>query len=115
MGTCASGPSTTGGGKFMGNWSTTVKVIHSDHGKLQEFQRPIKAKHVLSDHPTTFLCSSDNMFINCHVPHMPGDEELQMGQIYFFMPLTRSNYPLSLQELCSLAIKGGSALKTEAL
>ncbi|KAK9077296.1 hypothetical protein SSX86_005633 [Deinandra increscens subsp. villosa] len=98
----------------MGSWSSTVKVIHSGDGRLQEFRQPIRACHVLSGHPAAFLCSSDTMFVGCHVPQLPGNEELQMGQIYFVMPLSKSNNRLSLQELCSLAIKAGSALQSKA-
>ncbi|KAJ0591279.1 hypothetical protein HanIR_Chr04g0206611 [Helianthus annuus] len=88
------------------------KVIHSVDGKLQEFRQPITASHVLSDHPDTFfLCSSENMFVNWHVPHVSGDEELEPGQIYFIMPVSKSFKPLSLQELCLLAVKASSAIE----
>ncbi|MFS7920694.1 hypothetical protein Hanom_Chr03g00227821 [Helianthus anomalus] len=113
MGLCASCHCTTKQRRLMNNWSSTVKVINSGDGRLQEFRQPIMASHVLSGHPTAFLCSSDTMFVGCHVPQMPGNEELQIGQIYFLMPLSNSNHPLSLQELCSLAVKAGSALQTE--
>ncbi|KAJ0763142.1 hypothetical protein HanRHA438_Chr04g0201321 [Helianthus annuus] len=94
------------------NQSSTAKVIHSVDGKLQEFRQPITASHVLSDHPDTFfLCSSENMFVNWHVPHVSGDEELELGQIYFIMPVSKSFKPLSLQELCLLAVKASSAIE----
>ncbi|KAJ0582915.1 hypothetical protein HanHA300_Chr04g0157311 [Helianthus annuus] len=94
------------------NQSSTAKVIHSVDGKLQEFRQPITASHVLSDHPDTFfLCSSENMFVNWHVPHVSGDEELEPGQIYFIMPVSKSFKPLSLQELCLLAVKASSAIE----
>ncbi|PWA68008.1 hypothetical protein CTI12_AA101380 [Artemisia annua] len=115
MGSCASCDLTTKGERrVMGNWSSTVKVIDAGDGRLQEFQQPIRARHVLHNHPSTFLCSSDTMFVDCFVPHVPGDEELQIGQIYFLMPFTKSNKPLSLQELCSLVVKACSALQTES-
>lgn len=112
MGLCASCHFTTKKGRFMSHWSSTVKVINSGDGRLQEFKKPIRACHVLSGHPAAFLCSSDAMFVGCIAPQMPGNEELQMGQMYFIMPLSHSKNPLSLQELCSLAIKAGSALQT---
>ncbi|KAK1431185.1 hypothetical protein QVD17_14472 [Tagetes erecta] len=112
MGLCASCHFTTKQGRFVSNWSSTVKVINSGDGRLQEFRRPIRACHVLSSHPAAFLCSSDAMFVGRIAPQMSGNEELQMGEIYFIMPLSNSNNPLSLQELCSLAIKAGSALQT---
>ncbi|XP_076906711.1 uncharacterized protein LOC143562928 [Bidens hawaiensis] len=95
--------------------STTTKVINSIDGKLLEFRQPITASHVLSGHLNTFfLCSSENMFVNWHVPHVAADEELQPGQIYFIMPVSKLQRPLSLQELCLLAVKASSALETSS-
>uniref|UniRef100_A0A5B7BM52 Uncharacterized protein n=1 Tax=Davidia involucrata TaxID=16924 RepID=A0A5B7BM52_DAVIN len=92
------------------NWpSMTSKVIHLD-GRLQEFRQPIKASHVLSENPNCFLCSSETMFVDSLPPHLPGHEELQLGQIYFMIPISKSQTPLSLQDLCELAIKASTAL-----
>ncbi|KAI3695551.1 hypothetical protein L1987_78548 [Smallanthus sonchifolius] len=114
MGICASSiqHSKNRGSLLISNGSSsTAKVIHSVDGKLQEFRQPIKASHVLSHHTNAFfLCSSENMFVNWHVPHVSGDEELQPDQIYFIMPVSMSYRPLSLQQLGSLAIKASSAL-----
>ena len=90
-------------------WSSTAKIIHLD-GKLQQFKQSIKAGHIVSQNPNCFLCSSDSMFIDAHVPQVPEDEELQLGEIYFLMPLSQSHKPLSLQELCALALKASNAL-----
>ncbi|OAY29466.1 hypothetical protein MANES_15G147000v8 [Manihot esculenta] len=91
------------------NIQSTAKVIHTD-GSLHEFKQPIKANLILSQYPNFFLCSSEFMFVDCRLPRVADDEELQLGQIYFLMPLSRSNAPLSLQELCALAIKASAAL-----
>ena len=90
-------------------WSSTAKIIHLD-GKLQQFKQSIKAGHIVSQNPNCFLYSSDSMFIDAHVPQVPEDEELQLGEIYFLMPLCQSHKPLSLQELCALALKASNAL-----
>ncbi|KAF5758782.1 hypothetical protein HanRHA438_Chr16g0745791 [Helianthus annuus] len=93
--------------------STSTKVINSIDGRLQEFRQPITAGKVLSDHQPDmfFLCSSEHMFVNCHVPHVPADEELQPGQIYFIMPVSKLYRPISLQEICLLAIKASLVLE----
>ncbi|KDP46205.1 hypothetical protein JCGZ_10045 [Jatropha curcas] len=92
------------------NWQyPTTKIVHID-GKLQELKQPTMANVVLSQNLNCFLCSSESMYVNCHVPHVPDDEELQLGQIYFLLPLSKSNGLLSLQELCALAIKASAAL-----
>ncbi|KAL7236711.1 hypothetical protein ACSBR1_019921 [Camellia fascicularis] len=90
---------------------TTMIIDMSAHH--QEFTQPIKASHILAQNPNTFLCSSETMYVGSHAPHVPYDEELQLGQIYFLMPLPTSKSqktPLSLQDLCALAIKASTAL-----
>ncbi|KAF5194734.1 Hth-type transcriptional regulator [Thalictrum thalictroides] len=115
MGICASSKTTRSsreGRRRRGaiTWSSTVKVIHLD-GRLQEFTEPIKVGHILSKNPSCFLCNSETMYIDSLVPHVPYASELQLGQIYFLMPLSQSSVPLSLTDLCDLAIKAGQALR----
>ncbi|KAH7835111.1 hypothetical protein Vadar_022960 [Vaccinium darrowii] len=90
-------------------WPPTAMVIDLE-GKLQNFSQPIKASEILSQNPNCFLGSSETMFIGSHVPQVPNNEELQLGQIYFLIPISKSRTPLSLQDLCALAIKASSAL-----
>ncbi|KAL5855750.1 hypothetical protein ACOSQ4_005552 [Xanthoceras sorbifolium] len=101
-----------GGGGGGQNGSSTAIIIHHLGGKLQELRLPTKAGHVLSQNPNCFLCSSDSMQIDSPLPHMKEDEEFQLGQIYFLMPLRKSQLapPLSLPELCALAIEASSLL-----
>lgn len=87
----------------------TVKLILCN-AKLQEFNRPVRASEILSQYPDCFICCSESMFIGSAVPPIREDEELQVGQIYFLMPLSMSKSPLSLQEMCVLATKASSAL-----
>lgn len=111
MGNCAISPQykkKVGGNKSLKR-PLTGKIIHLD-GRLQEFREPIEAKHILSQNPDCYLCSSESMFIGSQVPHLGEEEQLQPGQIYFLMPLSKSQAPLTLQDLCSLAIKASSAL-----
>lgn len=109
MGLCASGGYERKLRGIAPYWPSTAKLIDLD-GKLQEFRHPIIAGHILSHNPNCFLCCSDSMYINSSLPLIPKNEELQLGQIYFLLPLSKSHIPLSLQDLCALAIKASSAL-----
>ena len=93
----------------------TTKVIHVDGGWVQELKQPVQAKAVTSQNPSCFLCSYDSLSIGTCAPHLPGEEELQPGHIYFLMPLSRARQPLSLPDLCSLAITATSALGHNAV
>ncbi|XP_076889969.1 uncharacterized protein LOC143540892 [Bidens hawaiensis] len=92
---------------------SAVMVIHAIDGRMQELRPPITANTVLADHQrdACFLSSAETMFIDCHVPQVPGDEHLQPGQIYFIMPVSMLYRPISLQEMCLLAIKASIAIE----
>ncbi|KAI9123378.1 hypothetical protein K1719_004678 [Acacia pycnantha] len=107
MGTSASSQCKKKDGNF--SWKFTVSIVHFD-GKLQQWKQPLKAEYVLSQNPNCFICSSDSMYIGSLLPHVDRSEELQVGQIYFLMPLSKSHIPLSFQELGALAIKAHKAL-----
>ncbi|KAK8674029.1 hypothetical protein V6N13_112333 [Hibiscus sabdariffa] len=117
MGACVSstsrsksGTSVGGGSSVLQRSSTAVKVVHMD-GRVQELRQSVQAKNILSQNPGHFLCSSESMSIGTCVPPVPDDEELQPAQIYFLLPLSQSHKPLSLPDLCSLAIKASSGLR----
>ncbi|XP_059282484.1 uncharacterized protein LOC132036222 [Lycium ferocissimum] len=88
----------------------TVKLILQD-GRLQEFPYPIKASYLLQKDPTIFICNSDEMEFGDMVYAINGDEELQLGQLYFALPLKRLRSKLRAEEMAALAVKASSALK----
>lgn len=88
-----------------------IVVIDVDGGdRVQELKQPTQAKRILSQHPNHILCNSEAMSVGTCVQHVPDDEDLQPGQIYFLLPLHHAHNPLSLPQLCNLAIKANSAL-----
>ncbi|KAF8028325.1 LOW QUALITY PROTEIN: hypothetical protein BT93_E1057 [Corymbia citriodora subsp. variegata] len=121
MGNCAASQITRNGGLDMttyhNNWPSsspsTLKVIHMD-GRLQEFTQTIKASHLLSQNPNCFVCSSESMFIDSIVPQIHEEQDLCLGQLYFLLPLSMSRVPLSIRELCMLAIKANAVLESSS-
>ncbi|TKY45384.1 hypothetical protein E2542_SST30275 [Spatholobus suberectus] len=107
MGTCASIQYASKGGNH--SWQSTVNIVHLG-GKLQQLKEPIKAWHVLSQNPNCFICCSESMYVGSPIPPVAPTEELQLGHIYFLVPLPKSRVPLSLQDLGALAIKANAAL-----
>ena len=89
---------------------STTKVIH-ENGRVQEFKNSIKASYILSRNPNYFLCSSESMYIGSYAPQVPVDDNLQLGQIYFLMPSSKSQVPISLKDLCSMAVKASATLQ----
>ncbi|GER42236.1 ribonucleoside-diphosphate reductase subunit beta [Striga asiatica] len=86
-----------------------AKVVTPD-GRLEEFRRRTTAEEAVSGHPSCYLCSSDSMAVGSAAPRLPEDYVLQFGQIYFILPLSKVLVPLSLQDLCVLAIKASVAI-----
>jgi hypothetical protein len=54
------------------------------------------------------------MFVGSPIHPVLPNQELQLDHIYFLLPISKSNIPLSLQDLCALAIKANTALAKTA-
>lgn len=95
--------------------SSSSKLVIDVDGKVQELKQPIQAKQLISQNPNCFLCSSESMFVGTLLPFVPDEEYLQPGQVYFLLPRSQAKQPLSLPDLCLLAIKASSALDVGAV
>ncbi|ONK60152.1 uncharacterized protein A4U43_C08F14930 [Asparagus officinalis] len=86
----------------------TAKLALTD-GSLQEYDRPVKASHVLRQ-KDEFVCDSDEMEFDGFMSAMDSNEYLQMGQLYFLLPRSMLKRPLHAEEMAALAVKASSAL-----
>ncbi|XP_004148040.1 uncharacterized protein LOC101206880 [Cucumis sativus] len=100
MGICVSSHSTN---------VATAKLILVD-GTLVEYSYPVKVSYVLHKHPASFICNSDDMDFDDVVYAVDEDDELQLGQLYFALPLERLNQRMQAEEMAALAVKASSAL-----
>uniref|UniRef100_A0A7N0UMG1 Uncharacterized protein n=1 Tax=Kalanchoe fedtschenkoi TaxID=63787 RepID=A0A7N0UMG1_KALFE len=91
--------------------AVTAKLVLPD-GRLQEFSQPIRATYVLQrlKSPAFFICNSDEMDFNDVVSALGDDEELQLGQLYFLLPLSLLRRPLKAAEMAELAVMASAAL-----
>ncbi|CAH9126149.1 unnamed protein product [Cuscuta epithymum] len=89
--------------------AAAAMVVH-ENGELLECRRPVKAADVLSENPNCFLSNSESMSVDSEIPQVSKDEDLQIGQLYFLLPISKSHSPLTLQDMCRLAVKASSAL-----
>ncbi|KAF9618112.1 hypothetical protein IFM89_000071 [Coptis chinensis] len=85
------------------------KLILLD-GQLQEFPYPVKVSCLLQKYPSSFICNSDDMEFEDFVTALDEDEELQVGHLYFLLPLSKLRYPLQADEMAALAVKASLAL-----
>jgi hypothetical protein len=130
MGVCASchdrkitnkttrGGSAKGGGVGFTSESfrrpSSIMVMNISTGAIKEYKQPIRANVVVSenndDKNCFYLSNAESMCIGTCMPRVPDEEELLPGRIYFIVPLSHSDFPLSLSFLCDLAVKVSSAL-----
>ncbi|KFK32719.1 hypothetical protein AALP_AA6G279900 [Arabis alpina] len=87
----------------------TAKLILQD-GRMMEFTTPVKVGYVLQKNPMCFICNSDDMDFDDVVSAISAEEELQLGQLYFALPLTSLHHSLKAEEMAALAVKASSAL-----
>jgi len=111
MGICASTQYAVKGGNQ--SWKSTVNIVKID-GRLEQLKEPVKAWHVLSENPNCYICCSETMYVGSPMLPVPPTQDLQLGLIYFLVPLSKSRLPLSLQDLGALAIKANAALAAAA-
>ncbi|KAL5980055.1 hypothetical protein ACLOJK_036522 [Asimina triloba] len=91
----------------------TATVI-SVNGALRQYPLSINASQVLGLETTSpssfFLCNSDNLFFDEYIPPLDSTIQLQVGHIYFVLPLDRLQYPLTAREMAAMAVKASIAL-----
>ncbi|RDX61277.1 hypothetical protein CR513_60509, partial [Mucuna pruriens] len=100
-------------GSFETTQLVTAKVVVHD-GRLQEFSYPVKVSYLLQLYPMCFICDSDEMAFDDVVTAVHEDEELQPGQLYFALPLSRLKRHLPPHEMAALAVTASSALAKSA-
>lgn len=97
-------------GRSVNSPTAGVALVVKLDGKPEEFRQPVRAGDILSENPNCFICSSEAMNVDSPVAHLADGEELQLGQLYFLLPISKSHLPLSLHDMCALAIKASTAL-----
>lgn len=110
MGTCASSEAARGGGAAP-EASDTAKVVHAGDGRAWEYAAgTAKAARVEAENPGYYLCSGETMRLGEIPARVVDAAELQPGQVYFLLPLASLRCPLSLPDLCQLAVRAATAL-----
>ncbi|XP_068649324.1 uncharacterized protein [Aristolochia californica] len=89
----------------------SVATVISFNGALREFPVPVTVSQVLQlEASTCFLCNSDKLYFDQYIPALNSDDHLQVGQIYFVLPMNKLQYPLTASDMAALAVKASVAL-----
>jgi hypothetical protein len=87
-----------------------VKVLFSD-GRLEIYTRAVKAAELMVENPGKFVCESSSLKIGHRIHGLVADEELELRQFYFLLPMELLYSVLTLEEMSSLSYKASKALK----
>ena len=91
----------------------TAKLVFED-GELEEFSYSIRVSQIIQRNPKCFVCKADDMEFDEYVSAINENEHLQLGRLYFALPSSWLNNPLSTEQMAALAVKANSALKMGA-
>ncbi|CAL5073580.1 unnamed protein product [Urochloa decumbens] len=101
----------------------TAKVVGLD-GSMAQFAAPVTALEALaaiasagitafsSSLSPYFLCCSDEMDFDAPVRALAARDALRPGQLYFALPASMLQRPLSAQDMAALAVKASAVLGT---
>ncbi|XAR61489.1 hypothetical protein NMG60_11015931 [Bertholletia excelsa] len=108
-------------------------IVISSNGNLRQYSLSLTVSQVLlleypnslistlppppppssSDTATAFfLCNSDRLCYDEYIPPLDAQEQLQAHQIYFVLPTSKLQYPLSASDMAALAVKASLALQS---
>ncbi|XP_011041117.1 PREDICTED: uncharacterized protein LOC105137174 [Populus euphratica] len=101
----------------------TAKVI-SIHGDLREYYLPAFVSQVLqaeiasssssSSSSSWFLCNSDLLLYDEHIPALDSEVPLHADQIYFVLPKSKLQHRLTSSDMATLAVKASLALRNSS-
>ena len=107
MGSCFS--SAAAAGPVVGQLPT-AKVVTID-GSLNEYSAPVTVSQVLGPNCVSgLLCNSDNLNYNDYIPALAMDDMIELGRLYFVLPIEKNNCVLSGRDMAMLAVKASSAI-----
>eukprot|EP01018_Ginkgo_biloba_P027360 Gb_05757 [translate_table: standard] len=82
------------------------------NGIVDEYFTPVRVKQVLLPHSNHFICNSRDLRLINTRP-LPGDAELQAGELYFLLPISTLEENMSPSDIVSLASRLIAAAKKE--
>ncbi|XP_071705684.1 uncharacterized protein [Rutidosis leptorrhynchoides] len=107
-----------------GGASVTIRpnsaFVISPKGDLRPYSTPILVSDVLQLEAGVggvsnfFICNSDNLSYDEHIRALDGQDELDAGQIYFVLPISKLRGRLSASEMAALAVKASVAMNAKA-
>ncbi|CAI9113693.1 OLC1v1014346C1 [Oldenlandia corymbosa var. corymbosa] len=94
--------------------SGAVKVLFGD-GRLVIYTRPLKAAELMLENPGQFVCDSGHLKVGHRIAGLSADEDLELRQIYYLLPMEMLYSVLTVEEMSYLNEISSKALKQGSL
>ncbi|KAI3462578.1 hypothetical protein Pfo_019241 [Paulownia fortunei] len=87
-----------------------TKVIFPS-GETRRLYEPTKAAELMLDTPNFFLVNAKSLQVGRRFSALNADEDLQMGGVYVFFPMTRLKSAATAEDMGALFVAANSAAK----
>lgn len=90
--------------------SSNFKVLRMD-GTLEVYSRPMKAGEFMVENPGHFLCNSSSLKAGQRIHGVAADENLELRQLYFLLPMELLYSVLTCEEMSALSYRASKATR----
>lgn len=90
--------------------SRTTKVIFPS-GELRPLHEPTKAAELMLEVPNSFLVNTKSLQIGRRFNALNADEDLEIGNVYVFFPMSRVNAVVAAADMAALFLAVNSSAK----
>ncbi|KAK6151035.1 hypothetical protein DH2020_015967 [Rehmannia glutinosa] len=94
--------------------SRATKVIFPS-GEIRRVNEPTKAAELMLETPNSFLVNTKSMQIGRRFAALNADEDLEMGNVYVFFPMSRLNSVVMAADMAALFLAANSVAKRVSL
>lgn len=91
--------------------SNGVAKVFTGDGRLRIYTRAVRVGEIMVENPGEFVCDSSHLKVGHRIPGLSADEELELRQIYFLLPMDMLYSVLTTEEMNMLNEKASKALK----
>ncbi|GFP95589.1 hypothetical protein PHJA_001703200 [Phtheirospermum japonicum] len=95
---------------LLGPVGRATKVIFPS-GEIRRVNAATKAAELMLETPNYFLVSTKSLHIGRRFAALNADEDLEMGNVYVFFPMSRRNAVVTAGDMAVLFLSANSALK----
>ncbi|KAL1536963.1 hypothetical protein AAHA92_29530 [Salvia divinorum] len=98
----------------VGKGSTRATKVIFPSGELRSLHEPTKAAELMLEVPNSFVVNTKSLQIGRRFNALNADEDLEMGNVYVFFPMTKVNAVVAAADMAALFLAANSSAKRMA-